>query len=100
MRTVIERLETNHPMEFKDKVSTYEQAETIAGRRLDRRKNYAIISGAVCESTEWTQPCSGCSCDTVDGYPCGCCDVRGAGCEECGYTGRSVQAFWVPLILK
>lgn len=65
-----------------DRPSTYEKADKIAGFRLDRRKNYAIINGEVCEATSWTQECSGCN---------------GAGCDECGHTGRRRQSHWVPV---
>lgn len=71
-----------------DRPSTFEAAEQIAGRRLDRRKSYAIIQGRVCESAEWTAQCSGCTPDFAD---------RGFGCHECGYTGKRRRAMWVPI---
>lgn len=96
MRTVFERL--GHHFEgntiiHDDRETTYEAAEKIAKRRLDRRKNYAIINGEVCEYGEWTQACSGCSPDDpyqrVD---------AGAGCHECGYTGKRRVGFWGPIL--
>lgn len=95
MACVIER----HGTEIKDgyiihddRPATFEQAETIAGHRLDRRKNYAIIDGEVAESCAWSQACSGC----YDGYDS--FHASGCGCDECGYTGRRRQAQWVPLV--
>lgn len=43
----------------------------------------------------WTQHCSGCT----PGYEesGGAHFERGAGCSECGYTGRSRRVEWVPL---
>ena len=81
-----------------DLPSSYDIAETICGHKLDKRKNYAIIDEEVCELCEWTQPCSGCSCD--GDYPCSCCNERGAGCEECGYTGKRKMRVWLPLRFK
>lgn len=69
--------------------STHENAERIVGRRLDRRRNYAIIDGKVCQYISWTQQCSGCSAD--------CEEERGCGCEECGYHGRVRESMWLPL---
>ena len=66
----------------RDDPSTFEAAEAIAGRRLDRRKNYAIIQGEVRQLATWTSTCSGC---------------EGSGCSECGYTGRRRGGMWVPL---
>lgn len=73
---------------YDESPSTYEAAEKIAGFKLDRRKNYAIIDGQVCESAEWTQACSGCNAEWEE---------RGSGCAECGYTGLSRQSHWVPV---
>ena len=94
MRTVIERLcccrEEGRVM-YKDIPSTFEQADKIAGRRLDRRKNYAIISGKVCEAAEWSSGCSGCSGEDPYGPD------HGIGCHECGYTGRVRNSHWVEI---
>lgn len=67
---------------YDDRPTSYERADTLSGRRLDRRRNYAVIDGSVCEATEWTQNCSGCD---------------GNGCSECGYHGRRRCGQWVPL---
>lgn len=95
MACVIER----HGTEIKDgriihddRLATYEQADKIAARRLDRRKNYAIIDGEVAESCSWSQACSGC----YEGYDS--FHATGHGCDECGYTGRRRHGKWVPLV--
>ncbi len=74
---------------YDDRETTYERVERIAGRRLDRRKNYAVIDGKVAEAAGWTQGCSGCW---------GTFEHTGHGCSECGYTGRRRVGFWVPLL--
>lgn len=94
MATVIER-KFKVDCEFDDIPSTYDRADKIAGIKLDRRKKYAIINGEVCESASWTRPCSGCSC--ANEYPCDCCIERGAGCHECGYTGKRIESHWIPI---
>ena len=47
MATVIHRhghaIDEDGYIHYDDRPATYEQAEKIAGRRLDRRRNYAII---------------------------------------------------------
>ncbi len=96
MRTVIERHGTRVDgqgfIHHDDRETTYEAAEAIAGRKLDRRKNYAIIDGKVCENAEWTEECSGCT--EYGDYGA----VNGpSGCEECGYTGKRRMSHWVPL---
>lgn len=77
------------------------------------RRRYAIVDGHRVLIVEldgfdgyivrWTDSCSGCT-ETVDGYNSfgypvhpkhGC--LIGGGCSECGYTGLSRQAPWVPL---
>lgn len=95
MACVIERLGTEVKdgyIHHDDRSATYEQAEMIVGRRLDRRKNYAIIDGQVAESAAWSQACSGC----YEGYDSH--SAIGNGCDECGYTGRRRQSYWVPLV--
>lgn len=74
-----------------DVPTTFAAAEKIAGRRLDRRKNYAIIDGQVAESCIWSQACSGC----YEGYDS--VSATGNGCSECGYTGRRRLGQWLPL---
>lgn len=84
--TVIERhghtVDERGRIHYDDRPQSIEHAELIAGRRLDRRRNYAIINGEVCEAAWWTQECSGCD---------------GGGCDECGYTGKRRTGAWVPL---
>lgn len=70
------------------------EAEKIAAKRLDRRRKWFVWHGEVCFESKWTEPCSGCSCDTE--YPCSCCTKAGGGCQECGYTGKRVQSFPTP----
>ena len=94
MATVIERFGTDTTggiITHDDRPSTYEADEKIAGRKRDRRKNYAIIGGQVAESCTWSQACSGCyeGLDSIS--------ATGAGCDECGYTGRRRLGQWVPI---
>ncbi|WP_285020283.1 hypothetical protein [Novosphingobium sp. fls2-241-R2A-195] len=70
-----------------DQPLSWEEADTRAGRRLDRRRNWAFLEGKLCVTVSWTQPCSGCS----EGY-----GRRGFGCDECGYHGKVRNACWVP----
>lgn len=90
MRPVIERVFIGRSQE--DKPSTIEAAEAIAKERLDCRRAYAIIRGEVCASVRWTQSCSG--FNSEDPYHAG---ERGAGCDECGYTGMRRHSMWTPL---
>jgi len=74
-----------------DREISWFDAKRRAGFKLDRRKNWAFIEGQLCESVQWTQSCSGCSCD------CGCMGSHGAsGCRECGYQGKVRNGAWVP----
>ncbi|MDQ0505964.1 hypothetical protein [Xanthobacter agilis] len=75
-----------------DRPCTWERGDEIAGRRLDRRRVYAVIDGDVCELVMWSARCSGCSSD--DPY-----EARGAGCRECGWTGRRRNAQFIPVRL-
>jgi len=85
MSKVIERLGTTIDehgyIHHNDQPAPFEYAELLAGIKLDRRKNYAIINGEVCESAEWTMECTSC---------------EGGGCYECGYQGKVRRAQWVP----
>jgi hypothetical protein len=67
----------------------------VLRRGLDRRKVYCLtIDGEVGTLERFTGVCSGCRCDCRDGYPCS----HGAGgCDECGYTGKRVTLFGVPV---
>lgn len=78
-------------IEHDDRPSTFEAAEALAGRQLDRRRNYAIIEGQVTSACTWSQACSGC----YDGPDLA--TAKGSGCSECGYTGRRRQGQWLPL---
>ena len=77
-----------------DTVVTWNEADTLAGRRLDRRRAYMIFDKEVRMLTTWSQACSNCSCDCGDGYPCG---HGSGGCETCGHTGRSRVRWWAEL---
>ena len=97
MATVIQRhghtmIDKDGYIHYDDRPATYEQAEKIAGQRLDRRKNYAIIDGRVAELVSWSRACTGCY-EGHDSY-----SATGNGCSECGYTGRRRQASWVPML--
>lgn len=70
-----------------DRRISWKAADAIAARRLDRRKNYAVIKGQVCSAVNWTQACSGC----ISGH-----EDRGNGCHECGYHGVRRQSVWMP----
>lgn len=83
-------------MPYTDSPSTFDLAEKIAGKRLDRRKSYCVSShNELMELVKWTQCCSGCS----DGSEYST-QERGMGCYECGYKGRVRNAMWVPLIAR
>ena len=87
---------------------TWKEAEKILGGRLDRRKAYYfdddsemmeyLGGGPVFDYGEWTAPCSGCSCDCE--YGCSCCNEKGAGCHECGYTGKRRDGWHSPVFLS
>jgi hypothetical protein len=88
--SVIERmgcLIAGETVRYDDRPGNFAEAERLAGRRLDRRRAYAIVDGVLHEACSFSRPCSGCS---EDGR-------RGAGCSECGHTGISRQSHWIPL---
>lgn len=66
-----------------DTPATFDELERLVGRKLDRRKSYAIIVGEPCELVTWTGECSGCN---------------GGKCDECGHTGKRVNRQFVPLL--
>lgn len=81
---------------------TITEAEKLHGGRLDRRRVYATTDdGTPCDLTgslvfevaSGSSYCTGCEND--DGPPSS--NSRGAGCSECGYTGRRKYAQWVPV---
>lgn len=76
---------------FDDRPSSFDAADRLAGRRLDRRKNYAIVDGTVNEQAGWSEACSGCY-EGWDSF-----HSKGTGCSECGFTGRRRHRCWVPL---
>lgn len=83
---------------YHDQPATWADVDRLAGRRMDRRRCYAIIDGddgapALHEAVRWSQACTGCTND-YDAQ-------RGMGCPECGYQGRVRNAAWVPVsVLK
>jgi hypothetical protein len=83
--TIIERhghtIDAAGIIHYDDRPVSWDRADEIAGRRLDRRKSYAIINGQVCSSVRWTQQCSGCD---------------GGGCRECGHQGKVRREHWLP----
>jgi hypothetical protein len=75
-----------------------EEAEKIAGKRLDRRRKYAVDDADDADPkfplfslARWTDDCSGCKCDCHPG-----CGHGVSGCHECGYTGRRRVVMWLP----
>ena len=95
---------------------THQEAESLIGRRLDRRRAYYFNNdkklmqylggGPVFTYGSWTQSCSGCF-ETEDGHPVGRypwdkkhqCYI-GAGCSECGYTGKRRDGIHTPVAKK
>ena len=73
---------------------TYEEAEKVHGEKLDRRRNYAIIEGAVNSSVTYTQVCPGCDDDREYIR-----SLKGSGCGECGYHGVVRSSMYIPLVL-
>ncbi|MFT8354076.1 MAG: hypothetical protein ABF617_05680 [Gluconobacter japonicus] len=81
-----------------DQAMSWEEADKRAGFRLDRRKSWAFIPNKhdlgipeLCEMISFTRACSGCE-DSESMYP----SAVGAGCHECGYTGKSRETCFVP----
>jgi hypothetical protein len=91
-----------------------EEAERLAGQRLDRRRKYATTKDGMPDDTTgylvfslglWTRTCSGCY-ESEGGHPAvsynydekAKCAV-GAGCEECGHTGKRREEMWLPHFL-
>lgn len=73
--------------------ATFEEADALAGRRVDRRRRYLIDTTEpektqLCELAHWTDSCSGCR------YP----DGTNEGCGECGYTGKRHESMFVPVL--
>lgn len=80
---------------------TYEEADRLAGVRVDRRvkqywaakdKKPCPTTGAILfKDSKFTAPCSGCSDDSEYSN-----SSIGSGCRECGGKGKSVQHFPEP----
>ena len=90
---------------------TYQEAEKIAGTRLDRRRKYykhtdegkkvnnpyafngvdGHPKGTLFTYSTWTASCSGCSDDSEYSSP-----TRGGGCPECGHHGVVCQGMHSP----
>lgn len=70
---------------------TKQEAEALAGIKLDGRKKYFMWQGVVSYEARFTVGCSGCS----DGDYYSSSSV-GCGCRECGYTGRRRGSYPVP----
>ena len=82
---------------------TWQEAEALIGRRVDRRRKYARDGKVLEEMICVTRHCTGCF-ETGDygsgseNYPWdekAQCRV-GAGCSECGYTGKRREVYWAP----
>lgn len=71
------------------RIVAHDVAESIAGRRLDKRRIYAVIGGGVCGIVRWTGPCSGCTTEGIEHI--------GSGCRECGWTGKRSREMWMPM---
>lgn len=88
----------------------WSDAEVYIGHRLDRRRRYAIgptwnpnkTGEVLLELISCTYNCSGC-CELGD-YGSGSHLYRwdakahclvGAGCKECGYTGKRRNSYWI-----
>ncbi len=72
--------------------------------RMYDGKRYRVVMNEGFEGfvVRWTATCTGCY-ESEDGHPVGEYDFDqksgcaiGAGCEECGYTGKSRRAEWCP----
>lgn len=68
----------------------------IAQHKLDRRKNYTEFMEVLCTVQKVTQPCTGCNEYPEMTAP----PERGEGCKECGYTGKRVNIFPVPVTIN
>lgn len=96
MGSVIERVGTrieDGQIIHDDRPYPFPLADKIAGHRLDRRMNYAVIDGKLHTLCKWSQPCTGCYESDPYKYED---KARGLGCSECGHSGRVRNAQWVP----
>lgn len=97
IRRLGSRIDDQGRIHYDEQPATWADADTLAGRRVDRRRCYAIIANddglpELCEVVRWSQPCTGCT----DSPEMTTLPERGFGCSECGYTGRVRSAQWVP----
>ncbi len=76
-------------IDYDDTPIPWEEADRLAGQRVDRRRSYAFIDGQLHRSISYTAVCSGCS--SGDPY-----DGRGGGCRECGHRGVRRHYVYVP----
>ena len=92
---------------------TWKDAEKTLGFRVDRRRAYYFCDdpkmmeyfggGPIYDYGEWVISCSGCR-ETEDGHNVGHykwdakakCHI-GAGCAECGYTGKRRDGIYAPV---
>lgn len=87
----------------------WDEAERLAGRRLDRRKAYYCREDRQPEGDdsffpgvslfvygEWSDACSGCTESEMGHYTMGSAE-RGVGCDWCGYTGRKRDGMFFPV---
>ncbi len=91
----------------------WQDAERILGFRIDRRRSYYFCDdpemneyfcgGPVYDYGEWVTSCSGCR-ETEDGHNVGHYEwdnkakcYIGAGCSECGYTGKRREGMFAPV---
>lgn len=94
----------------------WQEAERILGFRVDRRRSYYFCDdpemkeylggGPVYDYGEWTTSCSGCR-ETEDGHNVGHYEwddkakcYIGAGCSECGYTGKRRDGIHAPVKMQ
>lgn len=83
---------------------TKQEAEKISGIKLDGRRKYYLYEGEVFINEKFTRSCTGCYeggeyNGLAHNYPWdekAQCRV-GSGCEECGYTGKRVEHYPVPV---
>lgn len=71
---------------------TKQEAEKLSSVKLDGRRRYFMWNGEVCTEARWTQACSGCADDSEYSFP-----SVGAGCHECGGTGKRRCSFPIPV---
>ena len=83
MGSVIERkghtIDSEGFIHYADIPATWDQADKMAGHRVDRRRSYLIADGKLRFLLRWSSSCSGCG---------------GSGCRECGYKGKSRHCWY------